>query len=73
MARRTAKSSSRASGVRQSKATSKKAAISDVEVIEEAEDGNIDSAVVMLTTVCLVAAVLCMDKLLSMYDAGVFL
>lgn len=73
MARRTTRSGSRSSGSRQSKATSKKAATTDVEVIEEAEDGNIDSAIVMLTSVCLLAALLCTDKLLAMYGKGMFM
>lgn len=65
----------RTSRTRQSRSTSSRRAApaAEVEVVEEAEDGNIDSAIVMLTSVLLLAAILCVDALLGMYDKGLFL
>ena len=72
MARRTSRSSSSRSSGRTAKATSRKPAATEVEVVEEADDGNMDSGMAIMTTLVLVAAFLMVDKLRGMYDEGMF-
>ena len=63
MARRTAKGGGKAS--REARATSKKAVVAEVEVVEEKRGLGVGDGLVLATTLTLVAAVLLVDYLLG--------
>ncbi len=69
-----AKTRTRATSRPSSRATKsrKPAATAEVEVVEEEDGGNIDTGIVMFTTLMLVAAFLMVDKLRGLYDEGLF-
>lgn len=63
---------SRASSARTPRAKSRKpAATTEVEVVEE-EGGNIDTGIIAITTVALLAAILLVDHLRGMFGEGMF-
>lgn len=49
------------------------AGATEVEIVEEEEGGNIDTGIVAITTVLLVAAILMMDKVAAMYGKGILM
>ena len=64
---------SRASSARTPRAQSRKpAATTEVEVVEEEGGGNIDTGIIAITTVALLAAILLVDHLRGMFGDGMF-
>jgi hypothetical protein len=59
---------------REPKAKSKKpkAASTEVEVVEEAGGEGVDGAILIITTVVLLAAILCVDAFRGAYGEGIF-
>ena len=73
--RRPASSRGATSGARKTRSKSpakKPAAAAAVEVVEEAEGPGIEAGVLVITTVVLLAACLCVDALLGTYGQGLF-
>ncbi len=71
--KRTAGRTPAAKPARTPKTKSKKpAATAEVEVIEEAAGEGIDTGIVVMTSLILVAAFLFVDKLRGMFDEGMF-
>ena len=63
----------RRKAARQPRAKSRKAApAAEVEVLEEEDGTGIDTGIVIATSVLLVAAILCVDSLRGIFDAGMF-
>ena len=67
MAKRATRSS------RPTKARSKKPASADVEVVEEEDDGDIESGIAIVTTIVLIVAFFMIDKMRGMYGEGLFM
>ncbi|HED65620.1 MAG TPA: hypothetical protein ENJ09_08695 [Planctomycetes bacterium] len=61
------------SAARTPRAKSRKpATTTEVEVVEEEGGGNIDTGIVAITTIVLIAAILLVDHLRGMYGEGMF-
>jgi len=62
-----------AAPARTARAKSKKPAGTELEVLEEEGGGNIDTGIVIMTTVLLVTAFFLFDQMRGMYGEGLFL
>ena len=62
-----------AAGGRSTRAKSKKPAAAEVEIVEEEGGANIDTLICGITTVCMIVAILLIDKIQGMYDNGLFM
>lgn len=72
MAQRTPRSAAGKPAPARAAAKSKKAATSDVEVVEESPGMPLDAGMGIVTALMLLGAVLCTDKLMGMFGEGLF-
>lgn len=71
MAQRTPRSAAGKPAPARAAAKSKKAATSDVEVVEESPGIGIDAGIAIMTAVMLLAALVCTDKIMGMFGEGI--
>ena len=68
-----AKRATRSRPERSPKARSKKPAVTEVEVVDDDDGGDIDSGIAIATSIILLVAFLMMDKMRGMYGEGLFM
>ena len=68
MAKRASKTASRSP-----KARSKKTASAEVEIVDDEDEGDIESGIAIVTTIVLLVAFFMIDKLRGMYGESLFM